>query len=300
VAVLRVLLIGSTGVLGREAAPRLLAAGHEVAGLARNDERAGAVRRLGIEPVVGELFDPDSMAKALAGREAVLNLATRIPTGAKAMLGGGFAENDRVRAEGSRVLVEAALAGDVRVIVQEGISFGYADGGDAELDEDAPLAPVGPLRSSLQAHANVARFAESDGRVGVRLRIGAMIGDEPMARLLLRLARLRLPVMMGAPDTWTTTIHPSDAAAGAVAALTAPSGVYNVGATPVRRGDFARVVAEAAGVRKAHLLPRRLAMGLAEVFARSQRVVSTRLAEATGWRPDRPTFEAAWFPRSGK
>ena len=46
-APVRVLLIGSTGVLGREAVPRLLAAGHKVTGLARNAERARGVCCIG-------------------------------------------------------------------------------------------------------------------------------------------------------------------------------------------------------------------------------------------------------------
>lgn len=293
---MRVLLIGSTGVLGRAAVPALLAAGHQVTGLARNPDRAQAVRALGIEPVVADLFDADSLAKALRGQEAVLNLATRIPATPRAMLR-GMADNDRVRAEGSRVLVETALReGDVRVIVQEGISFVYADGGDASLDESAPIDAVGPLRSSVRAHANVARFAEADGRVGVRLRIAAMIGDEPMARMLLRVARFRMPVMFGDPHGWFTAIHPSDAAAGAVAALAAPSGVYNVGATPARKSELAQVVAEAAGVRKARILRRALVPGQLKAFARSQRVISDKLTETTGWAPRRPQLAADWFP----
>src|SRR5512138_920504 len=107
---MRVLVIGSTGVLGREAVPLLLAAGHEVTGLARTEQRAGAVRALGIEPVVADVFDGDSVAAALRGRQAVLNLATRIPTGL-AMLR-GMRDNDRLRREASRVLVDTALRGD--------------------------------------------------------------------------------------------------------------------------------------------------------------------------------------------
>lgn len=298
--VVRVLVIGSTGVLGREAVPRLLAAGHRVTGLARTAERAVAVRRLGIEPVVADLFDLDSMIKALDGHEAVVNLATRIPVGPRAMLR-GMAENDRLRSQGSRVLVDAALRGDhVRVIVQEGVSFVYADGGDAELDEDAPLDPVGPTRSSLDAHANVARFADATGRTGVRLRIAALVGDEPMARMLVRLARLQAPVMVGDPAGWFTAIHPSDAAAGAVAALNAPSGVYNVGAEPARKSEVAGVLAAAAGARRGRTLPGGLVVGQFRVLARSQRVVSTRLNEATGWRPERPRLSPDWLPRPGR
>lgn len=297
---MRVLLIGSTGVLGRHAVPLLLAAGHKVTGLARNPDRARVVEGLGIEPVVADLFDADSMARALAGHEAVINAATRIPATARAALR-GMSENDRIRTEGSRALVEAALASqDVRVIVQEGISFIYADGGDASLDEDAPVDAVGPTRSSLDAHANVARFAEASGRVGVRLRIAAMLDDEPFGQMLIRLARLRMPVMFGDPAGWFTPIHPSDAAAAAVAALGAPSGVYNVGATAVRKSDFTRVIAEAAGVRKARTMSSRFLVGQFKPLGRSQRVVSGRLTDATGWRPARPLIEASWLPRSGK
>jgi nucleoside-diphosphate-sugar epimerase len=298
---MRVLVIGSTGVLGRQAVPRLLEAGHKVTGLARDPERARVVEGLGVDAVVADLFDGASMAEALVGQEAVLNLATRIPATPRAMLN-GMAENDRIRTEGSRILVDAALAtDDVRVIVQEGISFVYADGGDRELAEDAPVDAIGPTRSSLAAHANVARFAEAGGaRVGVRLRIAAMVDDEPFGHMLLRLARFRVPVLFGDPAGWFTAIHPSDAAAGAVAALSAPSGVYNVGASPLRKADFADVVAEAAGVRKARVARSMPMLGQLKGLARSHRVVSDRLTEATGWRPARPLFEAGWFARSGK
>jgi nucleoside-diphosphate-sugar epimerase len=291
----RVLLVGSTGVIGRAAVPALLAAGHEVTGLARNADRAGAVRALGIEPVVADLFDVESMVAALRGREAVLNVASRIPTGPGALTERGWAANNRVREQGSATLVEAALrTDDVGVIVQEGISYVYADGGDAELDETAPIEPYGPLLSSVTAHRNVERFAAA-GRTGVRLRIAALQGDDPITRMLLGATKLRLPMLPGPADAWFTAIHPDDAGSGAAAALGAPSGIYNVGAAPARKGEFARVLAEAAGVRRARLLPNRLGLGPAATFRRSQRVVSRKLAEATGWTLRHPAPAASWY-----
>jgi nucleoside-diphosphate-sugar epimerase len=109
-----------------------------------------------------------------------------------------------------------------------------------------------------------------------------------------------MPVLFGDPAGWFTAIHPSDAAAGAVAALGAPSGVYNVGATPLRKADFAREVAAAADVRKARVLRATLVPGQLRALARSHRVVSGRLSDATGWQPARPLFGAEWFARSGK
>lgn len=290
---MRVLVIGSTGELGRPAVRTLLADGHQVTGLARNADRAAVVAKRGITPAVGDLFDPDSLAGVLPGHDAVLNLATRIPT----RLGASWAENDRIRRDGSAALVTAALAcPDVRVLVQEGVSFCYADGGDSEITEESPLDVSPGVRSSVTAHENVARFA-GDGRAAVRLRICAVMGDDPLTAMLLRAARFGVPLMFGAADGWTVAIRPEDAAAGAVAALNAPSGVYNVAAEPVRKRELGAALAEAAGVRRARSMPAGLArlLGQLAVLARSQRVVSAKLTEATGWVPADPKPSAAWF-----
>jgi 2-alkyl-3-oxoalkanoate reductase len=297
---MRVLLIGSTGVLGRPAVRRLLADGHQVSGLARNADRAEMIARQGITPVIGDLFDPDSLSAVLPGHEAVLNLATRIPPAGKAALGLGWAANDHVRRDGSAALVTAALAcPDVRVIVQEGVSFIYADAGDAEITEESPVDVASALRSSVTAHENVARFADAgDGRVGVRLRIAMLMGDDPLTAMVLRGARFGVPVTYGHPDGWTTSIRQADAATGAVAALAAPSGIYNVGGEPVRKRELGAVLADAADVRKGRSMPARLTklLGPASVFGRSQRILSTKLTEATGWQPADPKPNRGWFP----
>jgi nucleoside-diphosphate-sugar epimerase len=104
------------------------------------------------------------------------------------------------------------------------------------------------------------------------------------------------PAYFGAPDGWLTAIHVSDAAAGVVAAPTAPSGAYNVGANPVRKRDFGAVIAAAAGARRPRTLPRLLTRGFLAVLARSQRLDSSAFTETTGWRPKRTEPAVDWFP----
>ncbi len=294
---MRVLVIGATGQLGRPAVRRLQADGHDVTGLARNDERAVVVAGLGITAAVGDLFDPESLAKVLVGQEAVINLATRIPPMKKVILGNGWAETDHIRRDGSAALVMAALAGqDVRIIVQEGVSFYYADAGDAEITEESAVDVPDAMRSSFEAHQNAARFT-GEGRSAVRLRIGALVGDDPATRSLRRMARFGFPVIYGDPHGWTAAVHPSDAAAGAVAAMSAPGGIYNVAAPPMRKREFGTAIAVAGGARKAHAIPAALlkSMGPAAAVGRSQRVVSTKLTVATGWRPALPVIGPEWF-----
>lgn len=294
---MRVMVIGATGMLGRPLVRRLLAEGHDVSGLARGVDRVAAVRATGAKPVRGSLFDVDSLAGALHGHDAVVNVATRIPDARRAMTLSGWAENDRVRITGSRTLAEAVRRVDeVGIVVQEGISFVYADGGDRELDEDAPLEPRGNIASSTAAHANIAELAD-EGRTAIRLRIGLLVADDPMTTTMLAAARRGSPLIFGRRTDWTAAIHPDDAAAGAIAALRAPSGVYNLAADPVRKQELGEAMAAAAGVRRPRALPKWLAnrLGLMSVLARSQRVVSVRLTEATGWRPERPVPGPSWF-----
>jgi nucleoside-diphosphate-sugar epimerase len=293
-AAVRVMLIGSTGVLGSAALPLLLAAGHQVSGLARNNERAAVIKKMGAEPVVADLFDVESLTEALHGHDAVINLATRVPVGGKLIRASSWAENGRIRIDGSKALVAAAKAADVGILVQEGVVLVYADGGDSELDEQAALDPQGPPTTSQIAHQTVEGFA-GDGRIAVRLRIANLHGDEPMTRWILKGASGRGPSYFGHKDGWVTPIHTSDAGTAIVAALGAPSGVYNVGATPVRKRDFGAVIASSVGAKKARTVPFKI--GFLKILARSQRVVSTKLTEATGWKPERPVVTTDWFPK---
>ncbi|GLY34905.1 nucleoside-diphosphate sugar epimerase [Amycolatopsis sp. NBRC 101858] len=290
---MRVMVIGATGVLGVPAVARLLAAGHEVSGLARDASRAPAIQATGAKPVPGDLFSASSLVTALRGHDAVLNLATRIPR--KVTSKSAWAENDRVRLAGSAALAAAVReVEELRIVVQEGISFVYADGGDRVLAEDAPLRPRGVTASSVVAHENVAALED---RTVVRLRIGTVVGSDTLTAALLASARRGAPLIMGSRTDWTTAIHPSDAGAAAVAVLDAPSGVYNVGAPAVRKGVLGEAMAAAAGVRKARAVPKwvlsRVAM--AEPMARSQRVDSGKLTAVTGWRCARPVPGPDWF-----
>jgi nucleoside-diphosphate-sugar epimerase len=80
----------------------------------------------------------------------------------------------------------------------------------------------------------------------------------------------------------------ADAGAAVVAALAAPSGVYNVSGEPLTRAEWAGALATAAGTNgrarfypslAARLLGRRV-----EPFTRSQRISSEAFHNATGWR----------------
>ncbi|HSC04645.1 MAG TPA: NAD-dependent epimerase/dehydratase family protein, partial [Solirubrobacteraceae bacterium] len=115
-------LTGGSGVLGRALEPLAGRAGHTV--------QAPSHREL-------DLFDAAALARAVSGSDAVLHLATRIPPRERFGQPEAWEENDRLRTDAARALVDAALEAGVATFVQPTIAFVYPQ--DAPADEDTPV-----------------------------------------------------------------------------------------------------------------------------------------------------------------
>jgi nucleoside-diphosphate-sugar epimerase len=295
---MKIFLAGGTGVIGTRALPALVAAGHEVTAVARSDAKADLVRSLGGEPVTVDVFDADAVRVAVVGHEVVINLATSIPSLTKAARSSAWTTNERLRREASNHLVDGALhAGAVRY-VQESIAFPYADNGDQWIDEDHPVDHVGPFSGAGEAEAAAARFAEHGG-AGVALRFAQFYAPEAAHTIAFNTTvRRRLNPFVGAPEAYSSFIHAEDAGSAVVAALRAPSGIYNVADDePLTREEAGQIVAEALGVKPPHALPkvvRAATPGVGKLLMRSLRVSNRRFKEATGWTPAHPSIRGSW------
>jgi len=205
---MRVFVAGATGVIGRRAVRALVAAGHEVTAAVRSPAKAALARSLGATPVEVDLFDADAVRAAVAGHDAVCNLATHIPPLARAAEPRAWAENTRIRTEGSRNLVDAALAANASVYVQESIAFLYGDHGDEWLD--AASTPIGDNRFAepvRAAESEAKRFGDSGGR-SVVLRFGLFLApDSEQMLAMARSARRGISVYPGNADGFLPSIH---------------------------------------------------------------------------------------------
>ena len=94
---MRVFVAGATGVLGRRTVARLVAAGHQVTGVARSPEKDTLLESLGARPVRVDLFDADAVRAAVAGHDAVVNVTTKIPPVAQMARMSAWDENERIR-----------------------------------------------------------------------------------------------------------------------------------------------------------------------------------------------------------
>jgi len=284
---MRVFVAGATGVLGTAAVRALVASGHKVSGIARGGPKGEALAAAGASPVRADLFDPRALRQAVAGHDVVVNLATRIPPPAKAMRASAWRENDRLREDAGRNLAEAAAAAGVLRLIQEAISFVYEDGGEEWITEARAVRPNAFSASSITATDNAMGFADAY-RFAVALRFGLLYGEDPVTRWTLERVRKGKPVLIGAPDGYISPIAVPDAGAAVVAALAAPSGVYNVSGPPLTRAEWAENLGRAAGGAGAARFYPPLAVKLlgrrVEPFTRSQRISSEAFYNATGWR----------------
>ncbi len=293
----RTVLTGGTGVIGCSAVTALLEAGHDVAVVVRSATGAETVRRLGAEAVRGNVLDGVSLAAAYAGADIVVNLATKVPVGHLALLPGAWRRHDRLRTEGVTNVVEAARGAGVRRVVQESVSFLYADQGDDWITEQSPVE-ITPMTEPVAVGESLVQDYSCGSRVGVVLRFGTIVGDDPQTRHWLRAAARGRAVGIGHPSHWAHVIHTDDLGGAVLAALHAPTGVYNVGAQPVQRHDLVQGYADAAGVESATFLGplgRRLIGPRLEPLSRSLRVSADQFAAQTGWRATRAKFDAGWL-----
>ncbi|MGC2439532.1 MAG: NAD-dependent epimerase/dehydratase family protein, partial [Pseudolabrys sp.] len=125
---MKIFITGASGYIGGSVAVALIAAGHQVSGLARSDEATAALAKLGIRPVRGTLDDTEVLAKAALDSDVTVNTANA----------------------GHRAAAEAML----KALANTGKTFLHTDGSsiigtracgefvDKVFDEDTPFTPT--------------------------------------------------------------------------------------------------------------------------------------------------------------
>jgi nucleoside-diphosphate-sugar epimerase len=191
---MRIFLAGATGVIGVHLVPRLVVAGHTVAGMTRSPDKAEQLRSLGAEPVVCEVFDRDGVREAVSafGPEIILDELTDLPDD-QSQIAELVARNARIRREGTPNLLAAARAANVHRFLAQSVAWELPPGVGADAVRELE-------RLVLEAGGVVLRYGQFYGP-------GTYFEQEPPP---------------------SPRVHIDDAAGRTVAALDAPSGVITI------------------------------------------------------------------------
>jgi nucleoside-diphosphate-sugar epimerase len=213
----RIFLAGASGVIGRQIVPLLITDGWQVFGSTRSADKAPLLREMGVEPIVVDVFDTALLSSVLTEikPEIVIHQLTDLPHALEASkMTEALVRNARLRDEGTRNLVEAALLAGAKRLIAQSISFIYADCPLPHREEDPFLPETHPVYGeTVHGVASLERQVLNAPLDGIVLRYGLFYGPG---------TGFDAPIAPG-------SVHVSAAAKAAQLAITrAVQGIYNV------------------------------------------------------------------------
>jgi nucleoside-diphosphate-sugar epimerase len=286
---MRVFVTGASGWIGSATVQELLAAGHQVTGLARSDASAAALRARGAEVRRGDLDDLASIRAGAEAAEAVIHLANKHDF--SNMAASAAAERGAVQAIGD------ALAGTDRPFLLASGVAGLTQGRPAAESDPSPFQGPGSPRGGSE---NLALDFVDRGVRTVSLRFSPTVhgtADHGFIAVLAAVAREK--GVSGYPGDGTNrwaAVHVSDAARLVALGLAkAPAGarLHAVAEEGVPTRDIAQAIGRAFSLPVASIAPDDVQGHFGWIgtfFAMDLAATSTVTRELLGWTPVGPTL----------
>jgi nucleoside-diphosphate-sugar epimerase len=286
---MRVFVTGASGWIGSAAVDELLAAGHDVTGLARSDASAAALQAKGVHVLRGDLDDLAAIASGAGAAEAVLHLANKHDWSNPAA--SNAAERAAVQTIGD------VLAGTNRpFLLASGVA---ALAPDRPATENDP-SPFHGAESPRGGSENLALEFIDRGVHTVSLRFAPTVhgaGDHGFIAIIAAVAREKgvSGYPAGGTNRWAA-VHRSDAArlvalglekapAGALLHAVAEDGI------PVR--DIAEAIGQAFDLPVRSIAPDDVQDHFGFIgtfFSMEMSATSAATRELLGWTPSGPTL----------
>jgi len=292
---MKVFVAGASGTIGVPLVRALVKAGHDVTAMTRTPSKQESLRVLGATPVVADALDPDAVARAVnaAAPDVVIHQLTALPKAGGVKRASDLEPTNRLRIDGTRNLLAAAVAAHARRIIV---------GSFAPLGTPGPDAPSGTQRAAEAVASMESQVLEASRRgliEGIVLRYGLFYGpDNPATQNMITMAKRRmLPVIRG-DHSLLPVIHVDDAVSATVAALDHGNrgSVYDiVDDHPASMTEIVRTLAERAGAPRPFTvpawLPRLLAPYMAQITSVRMPLSNAAARAGLGWRPAYPTID---------
>ncbi len=286
---MRVFVTGASGWIGSAVVDELLAAGHEVTGLARSDASAAALQAKGTLVRRGDLDDLGSIRAGAEAAEAVIHLANKHDWSNPAA--SSAAERAAVQAIGD------ALADTGRPFLLASGIAGFAQGRPATENDASPFhGPDSPRGGS----ENLALEFTGRGVHTVSLRFAPTVHGAGDPQFIARIAAVaRDKGVSGYPGDGTNrwaAVHRSDAARLVTLGLAkAPAGarLHAVAEEGVSTRAIAEAIGRALGLPVTSIAPDDVPDHFGWIgtfFGMDLAATSTVTRQLLGWAPTGPTL----------
>ena len=298
-----VFVTGASGWIGSAVVDELLAAGHEVTGLARSDASANALMAKGVRVRRGELDDLGSIRAGADAAEAVIHLANK---------------HDWSNPAASNAAERASVQAIGEVLAGSGRPFLFASGvarlaGGRPATESDPSPGHGPDAPRGGAENLALEFVERDVRV-VPVRFAPTVhGVRDHGFIASIAAAARARGVSGYPGEGTNrwaAVHRADAARVVLLGLErAPSGtrLHAVAEEGISSRDIAEAIGRATGLPTVSIPSEEVVEHFGFIgafFAIEMAATSAATRELLGWEPTGPSLVAdieagAYAPQAG-
>ncbi len=282
---MRVFITGASGWIGTALSKELLAAGHEVVGLARSQASAQKIQALGGSVVLGDMDDHDLIVAEASQADAVAHLAFTLD----------FTEFDATVENEVTLLgkIGTALAGSGKAFV--------AASGTPILEgrvatEDDHLDPSGPAGARVRTANAVLALADRGIRSALVRMPRSVHGEGDRNGLIAMLVgldrQLGTAAYVGDGQNRWPAVHISDAGRLFFLALEkAPAGsvLHAVGEKGVPMRDVADVIAARTGMPAAGVDPGQLGV-FGALLGGDQPASSEKTRQLVDWKPTGPTL----------
>ncbi len=245
------LVTGASGFIGSAVVRALLQAGHDVRVLLRPQSDRSNLEGLSVAVAIGDLADRASLARAVAGCDALFHVAADYRI--------WVPDPDhiyRTNVTGTRELMMAATdAGVSRIVYTSSVATLGLNGDGRPADEDTPATIADMIghykRSKFLAEQAVRELVAQAGLPAVIVNPSAPVGPRdirptPTGRLIVDAARGRMPAYV---ETGLNLVHVDDVAIGHVLAFERGriGERYILGAENMSLRDILQAVGEISG-----------------------------------------------------
>jgi nucleoside-diphosphate-sugar epimerase len=299
--VMRVLVAGGGGAIGRRLVPQLVARGHQVTATTTSAAKLGLLEQLGADGVVMDGLDAASVGEAVAAAQpdAIVHQMTALSVAHAGRpdfrhFDRFAATTNRLRTEGTDHLLAAAEATGVSGIVAQSVAQSFKGG--RVLTEEDPVDPgTGPMaRKAAEGVLHVEDVVVKAG--GAVLRYGALYGPGATDDQV-ELVRKRLFPLVGRGTGYFSWVHLDDAASATVLTVEQQAkGVFNiVDDEPAQVGEWLPYLAACAGAKRPRRIPKWLVRLLAgemvvSLMTEGRAFSNAKAKQELGWELRYPSW----------